>query len=197
MQAIRIYFRVLGDTGNGKLVLVGTVKIQIPFNHNEVLKGASAYSRTAEHCLYKWFWRHLRYWTFLSGKPYLFALQLACPIISNRIDPSSNIIWMILRAQQTSECVHDKWASVDVYWVYAWPRETSSLLQNNLTLTPVVVLAICLSDSLLTCCETELSVLIHFPFDSATWELFQSPCLFILCSVFLKGKWSRSRNIIT
>lgn len=45
MQAIRIYFRVLGDTGNGKLVLVGTVKIQIPFNHNEVLKGALAYSR--------------------------------------------------------------------------------------------------------------------------------------------------------
>lgn len=187
MQAIRIYFRVLGDTGNGKLVLVGTVKIQIPFNHNQVLKGALAYStRTAEHCLYKWFWRHLRYWTFLSGKPYLFALQLACPIISNRIDPSSNIIWMILRAQQTSECVHDKWASVDDYWVYAWPRETSSLLQNNLTLTPVVVLAICLSDSLLTCCETKLSVLIHFPFDSATWELFQSPCLFILGSVFRK-----------
>lgn len=55
MQAIRIYFRVLGDTGNGKLVLVGTVKIQISFNHNEVLKGALAYSRTAEHCLYKWF----------------------------------------------------------------------------------------------------------------------------------------------
>jgi len=64
--------------------------------------------------------------------------------------------------------------------------ETSSLLQNNLTLTPVVFLAICLSDSLLTCCETELSLLIHFPFDSATWELFQSPCLCILGSVFRK-----------
>ena len=55
MQAIRIYFRVLGDTGNGKLVLVGTVKIQIPFNHNEVLKGALASVKAAEHCLYKWF----------------------------------------------------------------------------------------------------------------------------------------------
>ena len=81
----------------------------------------------------------------MTSSPVLNLSQWEALFICTAISVSYYFIWMILRAQQTSECVYDKWASVDVYWVYSWPRETSSLLQNNLTLTPVIVLAICLS----------------------------------------------------